>query len=85
MNNLDGFLKKFKLALGARNAETEIVIKELLDCAGIKAAKEAIQIRKNIVYVEGSPAMRSQIFQKKNQILEALRKHEELKNISDIR
>lgn len=85
MNNLDGFFKKFKSILGARGIQTELIAGEISQNIGAQISKESVSVRGQTVFVEGTPALKSQIFLKKTQILGALRKHPELKNISDVR
>lgn len=85
MNNLDGFLKKFKTALGVLNLEKSLISETVSTVLGIQLPEGAITLKNNVVHVGGSPTLRSQIFLKKNQILESFKKHPELKKITDIR
>lgn len=85
MNNLDNFLKKFKSALGVLTLEKKLVSEELSNTLGIKVSEESITIKNNSVLVSGGATLKSQIFLKKNKILESFGKHIELKKIKDIR
>lgn len=85
MNNLDGFLKKFKLILGARGEEIELAAKELSLCIGVEIPKETVSVKNNVVAVEARPGLKSQIFLKKKQILESFKKHPALQKIADVR
>lgn len=85
MNNLDGFLKKFKTALGVLNKEKTLIAEALSASLGVKISEESFVIKSNVVYISGGGSLKSQIFLKKKVILESFHKHEELKKISDIR
>lgn len=85
MNNLDGFLKKFKTALGVLNLEKALVAEDLTASLGVKILEESFVIKNNIVYISGGGSLKSQIFMKKKQILESFHKRPELKKITDIR
>lgn len=85
MNNLDNYLEKFKSAMSAMGAEKNAVTEELFKSLGVRVSKEFISIKKDTIFISGSGSLKSQIFMKKKQILETLHKHNELKDIVDIR
>ena len=85
MNNLEDFLKKFKTLIGTKSLEAEIISKEISACLGMEIPKEKILVKGSVVSVSAAPALKSQIFMKKQQILGAFKKYPELKNIFDVR
>lgn len=85
MNNLDGFLKKFKSALGIITLEKKLISEEISGILGIHVSEKSTEVKNNIVVVNGGASLKSQIFLKKNKILESFKKHPELQKIKDIR
>lgn len=84
MNNLDGFLKKFRTALGVLGLEKKLISEELSVLLKVAIPEDSISIKSNRVIVSGGSSLKSQIFLKKSQVLEAFQKHPELKKITDV-
>ncbi len=85
MNNLEGFLKKFRLIVGARESERSAVSDVLTSVLGVKLSEDSIVIKNKTISINCSPIIKSQIFLNKSKILAELNKNPGLKNVADIR
>ena len=69
MFNISGFLEKFKKFDQNKTLQTENIIKSIESAVGIKIDKKNIVIKDGILRIQGSPALRQEIFLKKEHLL----------------
>ena len=74
MNNLGGFLEKFKNLLGTSKFQKDAVISMIESVVKIKLQDKEIDIKDFVVYIKASPAVRGEIFMRKQKILDELKK-----------
>jgi ppGpp synthetase/RelA/SpoT-type nucleotidyltranferase len=73
MFNISGFLEKFKKFDQNRTLQTENIIKSIEDVVGVRIDKKNIVIKNGILRIQGSPALRQEIFLKKEHLLSLIK------------
>jgi hypothetical protein len=69
MFNIAGFLEKFKRFDQNKTLQTENISKIIESVIGVVVDKKNITIKNGILYTQGSPALRQEIFLKKERLL----------------
>ena len=69
MFNISGFLDKFKKFDQSRTLQTENIIKSIEKVVGVKVDKKDFNIKMGVLYIQGSPTLRQEIFLKKENLL----------------
>ncbi|PIR58084.1 MAG: hypothetical protein COU71_00605 [Parcubacteria group bacterium CG10_big_fil_rev_8_21_14_0_10_38_31] len=82
---LSPFLEKFKNLKVPKEALIDDLIEIILNTTGIKLEKENISVNKPTIFIKANSMIKSEIFFKKQQILEELEKQFYSKSITDIR
>lgn len=73
MFNISGFLEKFKKFDQDRSSQTGNIIRAIEVVVGIKVGKESFNVRNGVLFIHGSPALRQEIFLKKENLLPILK------------
>ena len=73
MFNISGFLEKFKKFDQNRTLQSENIINAVEKVVGVKLDKKNFNIKMGILYIQGSPTMRQEIFLKKENLLPLVR------------
>jgi len=81
--NISDYFKKFKKIEGDTLVEKDIVLSILHDVCGVRTIQ--FEIEKGILYIKGSPMLKSVLYTKKTHILRLLKEKLPHKRISDIR
>ena len=84
MNNLAGFLEKFKTLIKS-DADFKIAIIEVFSEAGIKIEEQDFKLRDGIIYLKINNYLKNEVFLKKEFILKKLRERITKTQIIDIR
>ncbi len=82
---LSPFLEKFKNLKVPKDALLDDIIIIISDKTGIKLEKENISLNKPIVFIKADPTIKSEIFFKKQEILQELERRFYSKSVIDIR
>jgi len=69
MFNISGFLEKFKKFDQNKTLQTENILVTLEKVVGFKMEKKDIAIKNGVLYILGSPAMRQEVFLRKENLL----------------
>lgn len=69
MFNISGFLEKFKKIDQNKTLQTENIIKSIENVVGVKVEKGSVVIKNGVLRIQGSPALRQEIFLKKELLL----------------
>jgi hypothetical protein len=69
MFNISGFLERFKKFGQNQTLQTENVIKKIESVIGVRVDKKDIVIKDGVLHVHGSPALRQEIFLRKELLL----------------
>lgn len=69
MFNISGFLEKFKKFDQNKTLQTENISKAIEKIVGVKVDKTNLKIKNGILRIGGSPALRQEIFLKKEHLL----------------
>ena len=69
MFNISGFLEKFKKFDQSKTLQTENIIKSIEKAVGVRVDKKVLIIKDGILRIQGSPALRQEIFLKKENLL----------------
>lgn len=72
MDNLSGFLAKFRRVLETTQDEQDAVIATISEVSKISLTSKDVVIKNGNITIEGSPALKSKIFISKDKILAAL-------------
>jgi hypothetical protein len=73
VNPLEGFFAKFARFLEQPQAQKKRIIELVKEKTGILLAEKDFEIKNNIVYILKNPAIKSEIFMRKNQLLKELK------------
>jgi len=73
-NHITKFLEKFKQLIFQKEELKNIVIKTIENEVHCKVESSTIKIKNGVVYLKGSPMLRSEIMMHKKQIIETLGK-----------
>ncbi len=82
---LSPFLEKFKNLKVPKEALLDDLIEIIFRTTDIRLEKENISVNKPIVFIKADPAVKGEIFFKKDQILREIEKQFYSKSIKDIR
>jgi hypothetical protein len=87
MFKISSFFKKFENISPPQRFIKEILMKVVLDTAGVALKDNNISVNRNTVFVTADPIIKSEIFLKKEEILKKVRQElsQYKKTISDIR
>jgi len=85
VNNLEGFLNKFKHLLQSSKASKESIISSVRHITHIELAERNVELKEGILHIQASPLVRSEIFMRKHKILEDLKSKLGTKAPRDIR
>jgi hypothetical protein len=69
MNNLSGFLQKFKKIIGDKREENARISKVLVMICGVKIPPEKIDVREGVLYLSVRPVERTEVVLRKAEIL----------------
>lgn len=69
MFNISGFLEKFKKFDQNKTLRTENIIKSIDGIVGVKVSKENFTVKNGVLRIHGSPALRQEVFLKKEHLL----------------
>ncbi len=69
MFNIADFLEKFKKFDQNKTVRTENIINSVEKIIGIKIDKKNITIKNGVLYIQGSPTLKQEIFLKKENLL----------------
>ena len=83
MFNVADYFKKFTKLEGESLEQKDVILSALYEHCKIDGAR--FKLEKGILYIEGSPMMKSAIFTKKLAIIESLKKSTPQSRITDIR
>ena len=83
MFNISDYFKKFKKIEGEGLVEKDVILSTLSEFCGTGTVQ--FKVQKDILYITGSPVMKSAIFTKKARILESIKKKLPASRIVDIR
>jgi hypothetical protein len=72
MLNISGFLEKFKKFDQHKTAQLENIINNIEKIVGVKVERKNLSIKDGVLFVSGSPALRQEIFLKKQHLLHAI-------------
>ena len=72
MLNISGFLEKFKKFDADKSFQLENVAKNIEKTIGIAIPIKNLTIKDRVLYIQGSPALKQEIFLKKHQLLSLL-------------
>jgi hypothetical protein len=72
MLNISGFLDKFKKFDADKSLQRENIAKTLEKTLGVAIPIKNFTIKDGVLFVQGSPALKQEIFFKKTQIISAL-------------
>ncbi|HEY5587989.1 MAG TPA: hypothetical protein VIK86_03430 [Candidatus Paceibacterota bacterium] len=73
-NHIKNFLDKFKKIIYLKEETKEIVVKTISEEISHVIENESVKIKGGVVYIQGSPILRSEILIHKKQILVKLEK-----------
>jgi hypothetical protein len=82
MFNISDYLKKFSRIEGDSLAQRDAIAGAMREACG---AEIDFEVKKDIIYIKGSPVVRSIVYTKKGAILEAIKIRQPKLRISDIR
>jgi hypothetical protein len=69
MFNISGFLEKFKKFDHSKTLQNENIIRCIEKVIGVTVDKKNLEIKDGILRISGSPALRQEIFLKKEHLL----------------
>jgi hypothetical protein len=69
MFNISDFLEKFKKFERNNTTQTENILKSIENVVGVKINKKNIVIKNGVLRIQGSPALRQEVFLKKEHLL----------------
>ncbi len=72
-NHITNFLDKFKKLIYQKEAIKEIIIETISGEVHRRIEKDSVKIKNGIIYISGSPVLRSEIMVHKNNILNKLK------------
>jgi hypothetical protein len=84
-NHIDGFLEKFKKLLGKSEASYKVIADVMTNHIGMQITPSMIKVKGAIIYIQGSPMLRSEILVHKEGILRDVSNMLSERNFSDIR
>jgi hypothetical protein len=73
MFNISDFLEKFKKFDQDKTLQTENIQKSIENVVGVKVDKKDIRIKEGILHIQGSPALRQEVFLKKESLLSLIK------------
>lgn len=79
-NQISNFLDKFKKLIFQKEVVKEVVLKIIVDEIKYELPTDRLTIKNNIILIEGSPMLKSEVLMHKKQILEKIKV--ELPNIN---
>ncbi len=82
--DMKSLLSRVALALGVRTALVDVVRSAIESCINVPIARESVRIKGKIAYIQAHPAVRNEIFLKKEKILLKINELE-VGTLSDIR
>ncbi len=85
MDNVSGFLEKFKKIFQSASARKEVFIKGVEEATKIKLEEKDFDIKDFTVVLKTGPGVKNEIFMRKNKILEVMKKQLENKAPTSIR
>jgi hypothetical protein len=69
MFNISGFLEKFKKFDRNKTAQTENIVGKIQNAVDFCISKDNFAVKDGVLYVRGSPALRQEIFLRKELLL----------------
>ena len=69
MFNISGFLEKFKKFDQNKTLQTENIINIIEKVIGVRVDKSKISIKDGVLFIQGSPILKQEIFLKKENLL----------------
>ena len=84
-NHIINFLDKFKKLVFQKEELKNIVIKIISEEISHQVESESVKIKNGIIYIQGSPILRSEIMMNKKQILDKLKNNLPNNNFLDIK
>ena len=69
MFNISEFLEKFKKFDQNKTIQIENITKSIEKVIGVKVERENLTIKAGVLYIQGSPALKQEIFLKKELLL----------------
>jgi len=72
MLNISGFLEKFRKFDADKTLQRENIAKNLEKILGINIPSKNLTIKNKVLYVQGSPALKQEIFLKKQQLIQEI-------------
>ncbi len=72
MNNLGGLLEKFKNLIGSSKFQKDAVVSVIRDTVKINLEEKDFDIKNSTIQLKVSPAVKNEIFMRKQKILAAL-------------
>lgn len=72
MINISDFLEKFKKLDKDNSFQKQSLVEKIEKIVGIKLSTKEINIKAGVLYIQGSPTLKQEVFLKKQELLSAL-------------